>query len=519
MTAKRSPLAQALASQLHARDLAQEDGGLVRYAERLAKKRERAAVPMAHLSPVADVFERAHHAALGQGPPVFAVVHAPVRHGKTTLVQAAMLRLLRADPSALIAYASYASDIAEEKSWNVRELAPFEGVQISDTFDKREEWRTSKGGGVKAAGITGPWTGRGFRWIVIDDPYRDGEQAESAAHRHKIVSRFDDSLWTRREPGETSIIVIAARWHPHDLSGELVRRGWEYVCLPAIDDDGAPLWPERWPLPELLRTRDGDPTTGMLGVSARVWWALYQGNPRPEQGRVFDPSHLATYDALPGGAFVEVGGLDLAYGAKARHDRSALVFFRRYTAEPRCLYLVEAQSRQEGIELSACRVAEAQIRRGGSLGPGKGLALPSSAAEIEARWRPQLARPEVRSARRVAVRWATSTTEAGTAALLQGYGAMVEAVRAAVDKKARAEAGGYTAAWAEGRIRVPIGGGEAFDRWRIEHEDFTGFDGGADDYVDASVAAHDAHRIPVAGLGGGAGRLLGERAWGGERCA
>lgn len=23
---------------------------------------------------------------------------------------------------------------------------------------------------------------------------------------------------------------------------------------------------------------------------------------------------------------------------------------------------------------------------------------------------------------------------------------------------------------------------EAFDRWRIEHEDFTGFDGGADDY-------------------------------------
>ena len=89
---RSSPLSAALASQLHARDLAQEDGGLVRYAERLAKKRERAAVPMRHLSPVADVFERAHRAALGQGPPVFAVVHAPVRHGKTTLVQAAMLR-------------------------------------------------------------------------------------------------------------------------------------------------------------------------------------------------------------------------------------------------------------------------------------------------------------------------------------------------------------------------------------------------------------------------------------------
>jgi hypothetical protein len=145
--------------------------------------------------------------------------------------------------------------------------------------------------------------------------------------------------------------------------------------------------------------------------------------------------------------------------------------------------------------------------------------VPESAAEIERVWRPQLSRDDVKHARRLPCRWYTSTTEAGTAALLRGYGAQVEAVRAAVDKLARVQAGGYQSAASEGRILVPAVLSPAIARLLRAHEDFTGAEGDFDDPVDAACAMHDVLAVPVASLGGGSGRLLGEREWGGERCA
>jgi hypothetical protein len=87
---------------------------------------------------------------------------------------------------------------------------------------------------------------------------------------------------------------------------------------------------------------------------------------------------------------------------------------------------------------------------------------------------------------------------------MAGYGARVDAVRAAVDKLARAQSGGYAAAWAEGRIAVPrarlIEGGH-LERFIRAHQDFTGQDGCEDDEVDAAVAAHDLLALPALSLG------------------
>ena len=56
---KRSPLAADLASRLHRRDIAEDDGGLINYAERLSRRTETSPVPMRHLGPVAALLERA----------------------------------------------------------------------------------------------------------------------------------------------------------------------------------------------------------------------------------------------------------------------------------------------------------------------------------------------------------------------------------------------------------------------------------------------------------------------------
>lgn len=511
---KKSLLASSFASALHARDVAEDDGGLIAYAERVAKKREGSkALPMHHLAPLARSYEAVELAIRGEGPPIFECHHAPVQHAKTSLIQAFFLRTLRRNPKVKLAYPSFSAERAESKMYEVRQLCEWAGIHIDPNFDTSAEFRTREGGSIKAGGLVGgPWTGEGYGAIVPDDPYKNQHEAYSASWRARVEGEFEASLLTRRAPW-TSIVVNHARWHPLDLIGSLIRKGWRYKRLAAINEHEEALWPERWPVFELFKIRDGAPAEGdrpgRSPVSRATWLALYQGTPQDAGSRIFDPAHLATYDQLPEGAYTEAIGIDIAYGARARHDQSALVVWRRYTADPRALYLVEPWIGHEPVELFACRAAEVQLRRGAGLR----LMLPRDAADIERPgpdgWRGQLAREEVRIARRLAARWYTSTTEAGTAALMAGYGARVEAVRAAVDKLARAQAGGYTAAWAEGRIRWPARGGQHVDAVRVQHEDFTGADGDADDGVDAAVAGHDLLAIPGVGLELGPGRAVG----------
>lgn len=483
-----------------------DDGGLIRFAERVARRREGArALPMHHLAPLARAYERAEEATFARDPervaPVFEVHHAAVQHGKTSLIQAAILRALKRNPRAWIAYAAYNESTAVAKMYEVRQLADAEGIRIDRNFDTSTEFRTEEGGGVMCGGVVGgPWTSRGFDLIVVDDPYKTAQDAYSSAWRLSVENAFWTAIWTRRRPW-TSILVNAARWHPNDLSGVLVKRGWIYRRLPAINDAGEALWPERWPLRELLAIRDGRPandvTPAIDPVPAMVWASLYQGLPRPEGSKVFDPATWPRYDVLPSGPWVEAMGSDFAYGAQDRHDHSALVVGRRYEADRRRIYVVEADDRPERIDLYGCRVAEVQVRRAG----GPQLALPRSADRIDPEWRPQLARPDVANARRIACRWYTSTTEAGTAALLAGYGARVEAVRAAVNKLARVQAGGYESAAAEGRILVPARASGGVLSMLRAHDEFTGSEGDFDDPVDAGCAMHDLLSVPVATLG------------------
>jgi len=480
-------------------------GGLIRAAERFARMRDPSSLaPMRHLELIAAKCEAALAAIRREAPPVFCVMHAPVQHAKTTLLQAFVLYVLKHWPRARIGYGAFNADRAETKMWEVRELAERSGVRLHQSFARRDEWHTADGGLVRCGGIIGgPWTGQGLDLFIGDDLYKNAEEADSVAHRAKVTDAIDQSIMTRRQP-HTSVLINMARWNPHDASGVLIKRGWPYECLPAIDADGEALWPEVWPLAELMALRDGraeEPGRPRVdAIDRRIWWAMYQGRPVPEGGRIFEPANLGTYETLPGGAFTEALGADFAYGAKRQHDRSAFTVFRRYPTDPRRLYRVECDSRHAQIELYAARVAEAQLRRGGltTLRPR----LPKSAAELQA-WQEALQAPDVRAARRIAARWYTSTTEAGAASLMSGYGARVDAVQAKIDKLARAQAGGYTSAWSEGRIVVPAREDEHGARWRLAHEEFTGEDGCEDDEVDGAVAAHDVLALPPATLTSG----------------
>lgn len=238
-----------------------------------------------HLMALAEVLVRS------QFQPIYCTISVPPRHSKTeTLVHYVPWRLHR-DPATEIAYCTYEANLAYTKSRRMRELAEATGVQFKKSAKSVKQWETEQGGKLIATGVGGPITGKGAKLLIIDDPLKNREEAESPIIRQKIWDWFTSTALTRVEPGG-SVIVCHTRWHDDDLIGRIKSEfgedsEWMHISFPAIQEIPQPdgtlhrraLWPSRWPLHELDRKR--------RLVGEYDWSALYQGEPRPKGGRLF----------------------------------------------------------------------------------------------------------------------------------------------------------------------------------------------------------------------------------------
>ncbi|MGC7194459.1 hypothetical protein RA997_23225, partial [Mycobacteroides abscessus subsp. abscessus] len=72
-----------------------------------------------------------------------------------------------------------------------------------------------RSGGVLAAGISSGITGHGADLMIIDDVIKDASEADSAAHRKRILNEYRSTLATRIHPGG-SCLVLMTRWHEED---------------------------------------------------------------------------------------------------------------------------------------------------------------------------------------------------------------------------------------------------------------------------------------------------------------
>lgn len=168
------------------------------------------------------------------------------------------------------------------------------GISVSPSSKAADRWDIAgHRGGMIAAGVSGPMTGRGADLFIIDDPFKDWQAAQSPVIRERVWDWYRSVAYTRlQEHG--AIIVIQTRWHENDLSGRLIEdmkaggEQWDIVNLPAeaeTDDllgrqPGEPLWPDRgfdqaW----LATTR--------RTVGPHIWAALYQQRPSPADGGIF----------------------------------------------------------------------------------------------------------------------------------------------------------------------------------------------------------------------------------------
>lgn len=253
----------------------------------------------------------------------------------------------------------YNLDLPMEFSRKVRELlrdpayqALFPEAQLDATSQATESWRLTKGGGFKAAGVGGGITGKGAHILIIDDPIKNMEEADSADRRQLLDYWYQSTAYTRLAPGG-GVLVIQTWWNYDDLAGRLQQRmaaskgsdQWQVVRYPALSDEGYEYRDENtWeivrspealdPIPEgytLLREKDKAlheerySTKTMVNFKEnmfpRVWSALYQQRPVPDEGVYFKkewfqflPTNTITHDHNVYTAW------DFAIGTKQQND-------------------------------------------------------------------------------------------------------------------------------------------------------------------------------------------------------
>jgi predicted phage terminase large subunit-like protein len=231
------------------------------------------------------------------------MITMPPRHGKSELASRRFPSwyIGRNDNKQIIA-ASYNSDLANDFGREVRnivnspEFNKLFKAELSPDSKAANRWHTDKGGMYVAAGVGTAITGRGADILLIDDPFKDRQEADSEITRQRVWDWYTSTAYTRLMPGG-AIIVINTRWHDDDLSGKLLVEQdnggdkWELLSLPAIDSKCNPLWPEWYPLERLEQIKSVLP--------ARDWNALYQQNPIPDDGDYFKAAWFGEYDELP----------------------------------------------------------------------------------------------------------------------------------------------------------------------------------------------------------------------------
>ena len=227
----------------------------------------------------------------------------PPRHGKSELASRRFPAFyLGGYPDRQFLSISATADLAADFGREVRNL--ISGAEYRSLFDTvlaadshaKGKWHTSAGGLYYSVGIGGAVLGRGAHVMLIDDPFASMEEALSEVTRKNVWDWYTGTAYNRLMPGG-KIVVINHRMHEDDLAGRLLAQQaaggdkWEVVELPAIDNKGAALWPEAYPIPALERIRKN--------TQPRFWSALYQQCPAPEEGDYFRTDWLRPYETVP----------------------------------------------------------------------------------------------------------------------------------------------------------------------------------------------------------------------------
>lgn len=234
-------------------------------------------------------------------------------------------------PKRKVILASYGSTLARKMGRRTRSIinqpryAGIFNTGLSAESRAAEEFTLTNGSEYMSGGILSGITGNRANGIIIDDPIKGREDAQSEVIREKTWDAYENDLKTRLIPGGW-ICLIQTRWHEDDLAGRILPEGWngqsgkmmcrdgmewEVICLQArceVADDplgrerGEYLWPEWFDRQHWAQFEQ----------NSRMWASLFQQRPTPSDGDLFKPDMMTYVEAIPAGNIQWVRGWDLA---------------------------------------------------------------------------------------------------------------------------------------------------------------------------------------------------------------
>lgn len=240
-------------------------------------------------------------------------------------------KYLGAAPNRKVILASYGDDLARKLGRRTRSIIKqprYKGIfntELTAESAAAQEFSLTNGSEYMACGILGGITGNRAHGIIIDDPIKGRDQANSETIRERTFAAYEDDLKTRLIPGGW-ICLIQTRWHEDDLSGRILPTNWngesgkilckdgnywEVLCIAAKcerDDDplgrsvNEYLWPEWFDKKHWAQ----------FEANPRTWSALFQQRPAPLEGDLFRPDRITMVDAIPSGSIKWCRGWDLA---------------------------------------------------------------------------------------------------------------------------------------------------------------------------------------------------------------
>jgi len=273
------------------------------------------------------------------------IVNCGPRHGKSELGKRFISWFSGRHPYKSLIFGTYNENFAGDNGRAVRDIIrsrehqlAFPNHKLKDGSEAAQRLQTEEGGMLAFVGRGGSITGRGGHGIVIDDPIKDREEADSKNVRDKLWEWFTQVVSTRRMTEDSWILLIQTRWHEDDLVGRLTdpmnpfynaeeAKQWVIIDLPALAFDDAPdvlgrkpgeaLWPEKFPVRFLEAQRRLDP---------RGFQALYQGRPSSDTGNFFRVEDILTYtqDELPKNLRFYVAS-DHAVSTRQDRDKTAMI--------------------------------------------------------------------------------------------------------------------------------------------------------------------------------------------------
>jgi len=241
------------------------------------------------------------------GQKVKLCLSVPPQHGKSkTVTETLPSWFIGRNPDLRCIVTAYNADVAEKFGNKNRQLIKnfgeeIFGIKISESQDNKTLWDIDKRqGGMLATGILGGLTSNGGALVIVDDPFKNGEEANNQDLRDKVYDTFADSVVTRARGKGNAIIVIHTRWHEDDLIGRLEKSGeWIIINIPCVWEKGED---------RLLHRKIGQTLCPELGfdsewaismqklLGAKKWSALYQGKPYIEGGNLLNRSAIKFYN-------------------------------------------------------------------------------------------------------------------------------------------------------------------------------------------------------------------------------